>query len=260
VPVVTLIMHGHHINSPFWNVGNRKIKPVESELSLLLTREQTQELPIDEINDRIAQAFRYDEYAWQKENGIIVKDETRAEGLQKVLYQCPACMVEYKMTAAGSTLRCGACGKEWEMSQLGELRALNGETEFSRIPEWYEWERANVRREVEDGAYSQEMEVRIESLPNAKGFVTFEEAGTLTHNMNGFKLTGVYKGEKFELNWAAGELHSCHIEYNYMKRGDCIDLNKTDDTFYLFPKGEDFAVTKIALATEELHRSLGGKA
>jgi len=28
VPVVTLIMHGHHVNSPFWNIGNRKVKPV----------------------------------------------------------------------------------------------------------------------------------------------------------------------------------------------------------------------------------------
>jgi len=256
VPVVTLIMHGHHINSPFWNVGNRKIKPVESKISLLLTKEETQELSVEEINARIIEAFQYNEYAWQKENNVVVKDETRAVGLQKVLYQCPACMTEYKMTAKKSTLRCGCCGKEWEMSQLGELSALNGETEFSHIPDWYEWERTNIRCEVEGGTYSQDVEVRIESLPNAKGFITFEETGKLTHNMEGFTLTGAYEGEKFELHWPAAELHSCHIEYDYMKRGDCVDLNKTDDTFYLFPIGDRFAVTKIALATEELHRFL----
>jgi len=254
VPVVTLIMHGHHINSPFWDVGNRKIKPVESEISLLLTKEQTQELTVEEINARILKAFQYDEYAWQKEKNIIVKSKTRAEGLHKVLYQCPACKTEYKMASSGSTLSCTNCGKSWEMSQLGELRANSGETEFPHIPDWYEWERANIRLEVEEGAYFQEMEVRVESLPNAKKFIVFEEAGRLVHNMDGFKLTGAYEGEKFELFWPASELHSCHIEYDYMRRGDCIDLNKTDDTFYLFPKGDSYAITKVALATEELFR------
>jgi len=256
VPVVTLIMHGHHINSPFWNVGSRKIKPVESEISLLLTKEETQELPVEEINTRIIRAFKYDDYAWQRENNIRVKDKTRAEGLHKVLYQCPACNTEYMMSSAGSTLRCDNCGKAWEMSEYGQLSALTGETEFTHIPDWYEWERSNIRREVEEGTYSQNMEVRIESLPNAKRFVVFEEAGGLTHNMDGFTLTGVYDNEPFDLSWPSTTMHSCHIEYDYMKRGDCIDLNTTDDTFYLFPKGTGYAITKIALATEELFKHL----
>jgi transcription elongation factor Elf1 len=225
-------------------------------MNLLLTKEETQKLPVEEINTRITKAFKYDEYTWQKEKKVRVKDAARAEGLHKVLYQCPACKTEYKMATSKATLRCESCGKTWEMSEYGELRALSGETEFSHIPDWYEWERANVRQEVAEGTYSQDVEMRIESLPNAKGFVVFSEAGNLTHNMEGFNLTGAYDGESFDLTWAATTMHSCHIEYNYMGRGDCIDLNTTDDTFYLFPKGDNFAVTKIALATEELYNQL----
>jgi len=254
VPVVTLIMHGHHINSPYWNVGSRKIKPVESEMRVLLTKEETQTLSVEDINSRILAAFQYDEYAWQKEKGVRVKTDARAEGLHKVLYQCPACKAEYKMASHKSTLQCGNCGKAWNMSELGELSAQSGETEFSHIPDWYEWERSNVRREVHTGTYSFSAGVRIESLPNARGFVTFSETGTLTHNMDGFTLKGVYEDDPFEINWKAPALHSCHIEYDYMKRGDCIDLNTNDDTFYLFPIGEEYAVTKIALATEELFK------
>jgi transcription elongation factor Elf1 len=256
VPVVTLIMHGHHINSPFWNIGNRKIKPVESEMNLLLTKEETQKLPIEEINARIAKAFKYDEYAWQKEKRVRVADGRRAEGLHKVLYQCPACKTEFNMWSYKTQLTCGNCGKAWEMGVYGELRALYGITEFTHIPDWYEWERLNVRKEVKEGTYTQNTDMRIESLPNAKGFVVFSEAGHLTHDMDGFKLTGVYEGEAFELVWAPASLHSCHIEYDYMGRGDCIDLNTTDDTFYLFPKNNNYAVTKIALATEELYNCM----
>jgi len=253
IPVVSLIMHGHHVNSPFWNVGSRKVKPVESEMKLLFTKEETQDLPLDEINKRLEDTFVYDDFAWQKSRNIRIKHKNRAEGLHNVLYQCPACLTEYKMSSKKNILSCDSCGKSWEMSEYGELRALEGETEFSHIPDWFEWERANVRREVENGTYSFERDVRIESLPSAKGFVTFDKTGYLTHNMDGFTLTGELEKEPFTICWAAPSLYSCHIEYNYKGRGDCVDLNTTEDTFYLFPVGCDFAVTKMALATEELY-------
>ena len=252
VPVVSLIMHGHHINSPFWNTGNRKVKPVESELKLLFTQEETQTLSIDELNEKIVATFQYDDFAWQKEKGIKINSKTRAEGLHKVLYQCPACKTEYKMSSKGAELFCENCGKVWEMSELGELTVKNGETEFSHIPEWYEWERLNVIKEVQDGTYSFEAKVRVESLPNDKRFIVFEERATLKHNMNGFNLTGSYKGEPYEINIPVPLMYSCHIEYDYMGRGDCIDLNTSEETLYLFPEQGDFAVTKISLATEEL--------
>jgi len=254
VPVVTFIMHGHHINSPFWHIKNRKVKPIQSEMTLLLTKEETQELPVDEINKRLADAFVYDDYAWQKENNIRVKYKKRAEGLHKVLYQCPACKVEYKMSSSGIYLKCNACGKIWEMTELGELNALSSETEFSHIPDWYEWERANVREEVESGTYAFKKTVRIESLPNSKGFIVFDKPGELTHNMDGFTLTGEYEKELFSLTWTAPSLYSCHIEYNFKGRGQCVDLSTSSDTFYCYPDGDDFAVTKLALATEELYR------
>jgi len=254
IPVVSLIMHGHHINSPFWNTGNRGVKPVESEMKLLFTQEETQTLSVDEINTKIAETYQYNDYAWQKKAGIKVKKKKRAQGLHKVLYQCPSCKVEYKMTSENSSLKCTACQKTWEMTELGELKAQKGKTEFSHIPDWYEWERSNVRKEIENGTYTFKSKVRIESLPNDKRFIVFKEPGELSHNINGFTLTGTYNNEPYEVNWPVSSLYSCHIEYNYMGRGDCIDLNTPDDTLYLFPEEKDFSVTKISLATEELYK------
>ncbi|MCL2628794.1 MAG: 1-acyl-sn-glycerol-3-phosphate acyltransferase [Oscillospiraceae bacterium] len=254
IPLVTLIMHGHHINSPFWNTGNRKVKPVTSEMKLLLTKEEIKSLSADEIFDKIVSAFQYDEYKWQKENGIRVTDKKRAEGLHKVLYQCPACKVEYKMSSMGTVLRCGSCNKAWEMSELGELSALEGETEFSHIPDWYEWQRSNVQKEVADGTYSLKTKVRVESLPNDERFIVFPERAELIHDMSGFKLTGSFENKPYDIVWPAPTMHACHIEYDYFGRGDCVDLNTTDDTLYLFPEEGDFSVTKISIATEELYK------
>jgi len=262
VPVATLICHGHHANSPFWNLKDRGI-PTEADFKMLFTREDLQALDVDTLNDRLVDAFQYDDFAWQKERGIRTTYTRRAEGLHKVLYQCPHCGEEYGMESQGSHLRCSRCGKKWEMTELGELRALEGETEFSHIPDWYEWERDNVRREVEEGRYSSgELPVKVDSLPNAKRFIALGD-GTLVHDMDGFRVRGAGKdGDPFEMTIPVQALYSCHIEYEYLgKYGDCVDLNTLQDTWYIYPHDCRFSVTKMALATEELYfayrRSIG---
>ena len=255
VPVVTLICHGHHINSPFWNLHQRNVKPTEAEMKLLFTAEDLKKATPEQINEKIVEAFRYDEYAWQKERGIRVTYPKRAEGLHKVLYQCPACKTEFRMGSEGTHLYCSACKKRWFYTELGTLEAKSGETEFSHIPDWYEWERENVRREVEAGTYdSGTLPVTVRSLPNADKFILLGE-GTLRHDMTGFHVSGTDgDGDPFSMEKSVPSLYSCHIEYEYLgKFGDCVDLNTLEDTWYIYPHDCDFAVTKMALATEELY-------
>ena len=255
VPVVTLICHGHHVNSPFWNLHERKVSPTEADFTLQFTREQLHEATPEEINRRLVEAFRYDDFAWQKEKGIRTPYKRRAEGLHKVLYQCPHCGTEFRMSSEGVQLRCDACGKSWTMSELGELSADDGKTEFSHIPDWYEWERENVRRAVAEGRYSSgELQVLVRSLPNAKRFLLLGK-GTMVHDMEGFKVVCRDPlGHEHKMEIPVPSAYSCHIEYEYLgKFGDCVDLNTLEDTWYTYPAGKDFSVTKMALATEELY-------
>lgn len=255
VPVVTLICHGHHINSPFWNLHQRKVSPTEAEMKLLFSEEELKTASPEQINEKIVGAFQYDEYAWQKERGIHVTYPKRAEGLHKVLYQCPACRTEFQMKSEGTYLFCSACNKRWFYTELGTLEAESGETEFSHIPDWYEWERENVKREVEAGTYdSGVLPVTVRSLPNAKKFLLLGE-GTLRHDVDGFHVSGTDKdGDPFSMEKSVPSMYSCHIEYEYLgKFGDCVDLNTLEDTWYIYPHDCEFAVTKMALATEELY-------
>ena len=256
VPVVSLICHGHHINSPFWNLHGRGVRPTEAEMRLLFSPDELKAASAQEINARIVEAFQYDEYAWQREKGIRVTYKRRAEKLEKVLYQCPHCGKEYRMGSEGTYLYCGACGRRWLYTELATLQAEEGATEFSHIPDWYEWERQNVRAEVEAGIYdSGELPVTVRSLPNAKRFIPLGE-GTLRHDMTGFTVRGQdAHGRPFEMIKPVESLYSCHIEYDYLgKFGDCVDLNTLEDTWYIYPHDRAFSVTKMALATEELYQ------
>lgn len=256
VPVVTVICHGHHINHPFWNTRHeRGVKPTEAEMKLLLSADDVKSLSADEINSRIVEDFQYDDFRWQKEKGIKVTCRDRAVGLEKILYTCPECRTEFRMSSSGTTLRCDACGKSWTMTELGELRADSGETYFPHIPDWYEWERDIVKEEVAAGTYSSGvMPVKVESLPNAKGYIELG-TGEMVHDMNGFRVTVTGDdGSVYTMEKTVPSLYSCHVEYEYLfKHGDCVDLNTLDDTWYIYPYDCSFSVTKMAIATEELY-------
>jgi transcription elongation factor Elf1 len=257
VPVVVLNMHGNYLNTPCWNLEKRGNR-IEADLTKIFTAEELVTASVQEINERIKKAFEYDEYTWQKNNNIVIDHPRRAEGLHKVLYKCPHCQSEFQMQTEGTTLSCGSCGKKWEMTELGELKTIamakdeqNKVTEFSHIPDWYEFEREAVRKEIENNTYGTQLNVSVDSLPNAKRFIPLGEA-VLTHSLKGFRLEGTFDGEPFLLEKPPLSMYSCHIEYEYFNKGDCLDLSTLTDTYYLFPKGKDFSVTKIALATEEL--------
>ena len=260
VPVVALVMHGHHVDEPNWNQKSRGV-PLEADFNLVLDKDELAGLSAEDVDTRLAEALQYDDFTWRRENGIEIHDPDRAEGLHRVLYQCPRCKTEYRMSSSGSQLHCEACGTTWEMNPLGVLHALEGDTVFSHAPDWYEWQRENVRAEVEAGTYALECEVLIDSLPNSDGFVQMGK-GSLQHDMNGFVLKGRHAGQDFEVRRDVIENYAIHIEYNYIdKQLDCIDISTIDDTYFVYPTTRDASVTKISLAVEELfkHQKKQGK-
>ena len=254
VPVVTVVHRGNHLHSPFWNFRNKRKVPLHTTMTLLLTKEQVEKMTPEEINTALRAALTYDDYRYQKDNGILIKEPFRAEGLHKVLYQCPHCMTESKMGSKGAKIYCTQCGKSWTWQENGELTADSGETEFSHIPDWFEWEREQVKAQVRRGEYRFEDEVEVYSLPRCWRFETLGKA-RLSHDIEeGFVLEGEYNGEKYRIHRTPMETNSLHIEYDYcyIKPFDCVDISTENDSFYCYPVKQN-VVTKMAFATEEIY-------
>ncbi len=254
IPVVTVNMSGHHQTMPFWSQKDRFLPVGETLIQQLFTAEEVKSLSVSEINAGIREALEYDDWAWQQENKVCIDLPTRAEGFHEVLYQCPHCLHEYTTCTKGAIIYCEHCQKEWELTQYGEFRALAGETEFPHPPDWYEWQRENVRREVEEGTYYLQTPVLIDALPDSRKFIPLGE-GTLTHSKEGFLMKWSYLGEDYTLEKSVNEMYSCHIEIHFhLRQMSCIDLSTLDDTYFVYPLSPQVNVTKIALATEELYK------
>ena len=254
VPVVAVVHHGNYLYSPFWDFRRKRKVPMYTTATKVLTPEQIETMSIDEINAAIRASLTYDEYEYQKENGILIKESYRAEGLHKILYQCPHCKAERKMATSGDTIFCKECGKKWTFGEDGVISAVDGETEFSRVPDWFAWEREQVKAEIERGEYSFSDDVDVYSQPRCWKFHHIG-AAKITHDPeNGFVLEGVYRKEKYRIQRLPIQINSLHVEYDwcYVKPFDCFDISTENDSFFCYPKKND-VLTKLAFATEILY-------
>ncbi|MGN0432270.1 MAG: hypothetical protein ACI4EQ_07925 [Lachnospiraceae bacterium] len=251
IPVVVLRIHGNFVTCPQWNKINKKTY-VEAEMKQILTPEQTKSLSVSEINDIVKENFQYDDFRWQAKRKLSIPHPMRAKGLHALLYKCPACKAESDTDSEGTMLWCNSCGKKWEMDEYGVMHALEGETEFSHIPDWSNWERECVRKEIEDGTYYFEDEVRVETLPSSLRFYK-QGMGRLIQTPTETRLECTCYGKPFTLVRSAKDLESMHIEYDYLGRGDCVDISIPDDSFWCYLSKKD-AITKISFATEEIHK------
>ena len=254
VPVVAVVHHGNHLYAPFWNFRNKRKVPFHTVFTQILTAEQVKTMSVEEINAAVRNALQYDDYQYQKDKGIRITEPYRAEGLHKVLYQCPHCLEEFQMDSKGAELFCKACGKRWVWQEDGYLKATEGETEFDHIPDWFNWERQQVAKQIDEGTYSFSDEVEVYSLPRVLRYIPLGKA-KLTHDPeNGFQLEGYYRDARYYIHREPAQTNSLHVEYDFgpLKSVDCLDISTENDSFYCIPTKKNI-LTKLAFATEEIY-------
>jgi DNA-directed RNA polymerase subunit RPC12/RpoP len=255
VPVVITKHHGNHLRAPFWDFRHKRKVPLHTVMKPVLTRQQIETMSASQISEVIRREMQYDDYRYQKKKGIRITEPFRAEGLHKLLYQCPHCGTEFEMGSQGAELFCNHCGKRWFWQEDGYLQALDGNTEFSHIPDWFEWEREQVRQQVERGEYCFTDEVDVYGLPRVWRFIHLGK-GKLTHNPEtGFTVEGVYRGKEYRLNRKPGQSCGLHIEYDYLavKKRDCVVVSVENDSLFCCPTKPN-QVTKLSLATDVIYQ------
>ena len=254
VPVLMITARGAFARDPLYNgLQNRKVK-VSAEVTTLITREQVETRPSEELEAAVKKAFDFDNLAWQYENGIRITESFRADGLHRILYRCPACGAEGDMEGKGTKLTCHACGKSWTLTELGRLEADGGDTEFPHIPDWYAWERAEVRKEIEADAYTLDTPVEIGLMVDYKGLYMVGD-GRLTHTKEGFILDGCDGKLHYEQKPRAS--HTLNSDFYWYCIGDVIGIGNRDCLYYCFPKpqnGKIPPVAKARLAAEEIYK------
>ncbi len=250
VPVVTVITEGAFHRDPLYNMLQIRDVKVSAHVKCIATAEEVKAKSVDELDALIAEAFSFDNFAWQRDNKVSVDEPFRADGLHRILYKCPHCGAENQMEGKGIHLTCHACNTQWTMDEYGQLSAKDADPVYPHIPDWYRWQRDCVRKELEEGTYLLDTDVDIAVQVNLDGVCMIGE-GHLTHDLNGFRLTG---GDgKLDYSQSPVHSHTLYSDYYWYEIGDVIGIGDNEFSYFCFPK-KNVSVTKARLATEELYK------
>ena len=251
VPVVTVITQGAFARDPLYNcLQKRKVK-VRADVTCLATAQEVKSMTVAQLDDLLEKAFSFDNFRWQQENSVKIDEPFRADGLNRILYRCPHCDAEGKTEGTGTTLTCHSSGKVYTLTEYGELEAKDGYAAFTHIPDWYDWQRQMVRKELEEGTYRLETDVRIGMMVDYKA-IYMVGTGKLTHDADGFRLEGC----DGQLSYSQGPLacYGLYADYYWYEIGDVICIGNQDALYYCFPENCGDVVAKTRLAVEELYK------
>lgn len=251
VPVVTVITQGAFARDPLYNCLQKRKVTVRADVTCLATAEQIKSMTVAQLDALLDEAFSFDNFRWQQENQVRIDEPFRADGLNRILYRCPHCGTEGRTEGKGITLTCHQCGKVYELTEYGYLKALDGDAAFTHIPDWYQWQREQVRQELQAGTYRLETDVDIGMMVDYKA-IYMVGSGKLVHDSSGFRLTGC----DGKLSYSQGPLacYSVYSDYYWYEIGDMICIGNQDALYYCFPRNCGDVVAKTRLAVEELYK------
>ena len=252
VPVVMIRTYGAFSRNPLYNnLQIRKNVKVSADVKYLLSKDDAINMPVSEIASIIKNEFAFDNFKWQQENNIKIEDDFRADSLNRVLFKCPACKKEGHTVGKGISLTCNHCGKVYELTPEGFMKATTGETEYKHIPDWFNWQREEIKKDILEDKYNLDVPVEIYMLVNTKAIYKVGY-GNLKHNKNGFVLDGCDGKLHYEQKPRAS--YSLYSDYYWYEIGDVICIGDMKTLYYCFPQTDQDVVARSRIATEEIFK------
>ena len=259
VRVLSVRVHGAYLVCPKFDVKDRYGK-VEIELDELFSPEQLQELSCEEIERKVDEAIFTDDYEWNasRQHSYKRKDGKYAENMEQILYKCPKCGTEMQMEGRGIEIKCKACGNGATLDGRYNLVPIGDSVIPYNPREWYDWERREMRRQVQNPDFYLEEHCVLSMQPtygyikeNVVGYPVGD--GTIRVDKEGFS----YKGTRDSKPWEVFIPRDL-IYTTIMNVDGSFFSTYASGEFLMFTPDSPSSV-RWTMAIEELYRINGGK-
>lgn len=145
--LVTYKIVGGYFVSPWWSTSPTRRGHIHGAPVRILTAEEIAELSTDEIYRIILEDLHEDAYARQLADPKPYRGKGLAEGMEQLLFRCPACGGRDCFTSRDSTVTCSQCGMSFSYDQYGMLSGLP----FQTVQELSDWQMELVAEDVANG-------------------------------------------------------------------------------------------------------------
>lgn len=257
-PVASCVISGAGLTRPKWARTSRT-GGVECAMDMLFTAEDTKKLSADEIMVRMDAALSHNEHEWQQKEGRVYRGARYAEGLENMLYRCPVCGEEFRMTTAGNAIMCGKCGFAAVYTGTGKILPVEESSVGcpSRIDEWYDLIRASVAEQVRSADFMLSEPVRVMTENDKGNGYKYAVSGTLTLDREAL----VFRASDAEDENRIKEAPECvtvpvrNLPTAATLPGVSLDISDDKHTYRMVflarPASTKFALALEALAAEE---------
>ena len=145
VPLVLFNLCGGYGTDPRWGVKIRRGTKFVGRVRRILPPEEYADMTEEELFGIIKAELDVDDTA----SGERYKSRHRAEFIERALYMCPVCGSIGTIHSHGTKFCCTSCKTEAEYTE--DLKISPPVAGYSRIYEWFEWERREVVQRVLGG-------------------------------------------------------------------------------------------------------------
>ena len=188
---------GTYFVMPKWAKGIRAGRTY-MDVYKLFSKEEIANMPLLEVEEKTKEALLYDAYREQEKLGALYKNNDDIRGLENVLYMCPKCKSEFKMSIKeSSVIACSECGYSQKSDKFGFLLAQGDNREIRYVSDWSREKYDSIKERVingEETAISDQTEFKM--VDNKKHRFVSVGCGTVTLDKNGFYIEGTVNGEQ----------------------------------------------------------------
>lgn len=196
---------GTYFVMPKWGKG---LRPGRTYMDIykLFSKEELEQIPVEEVQKRVDEALLYDAYREQEELKVRYWNNRNIRGLENVLYMCPECGAEFSIGVMGdSTLCCSQCGFTAVSDEFGFLQTEKGQLRY--VSDWSRLIYTAQKQKLvsgEENCLRSNVEIRMVDEKKHK-FVTVG-SGNLQLKNGEFTLVGEVYGEKRQVVIPAGNV------------------------------------------------------
>lgn len=259
VTVVLCKSYGSFLARPIWSDETNKGHQ-EFHYQVLFTPEELQKLSKEEIDERMLEGIRYNDFQWNKEKGYTYKcKDGNAKGMERVAFLCPKCGKEFTLRTTASQIICDDCGNSIDVNEKFELSPAADKDlcPYENIDQWYKAQRNGTRRAVTKENFKMEYDCqlcKLETDKTRKEPFIMKGRGHITIRKEGIQFRGIKqdKGpegkEKLKLDFDIKNIPSMLAtpgKFNILYYGK--------DVFKIIPVDNKNIPIKSMIAVEELH-------
>lgn len=231
---------GAYLSFPKWrDKGDSRRGKINASVKRLLSADEVAIKSVAEIKEITEAAILHDDELAMR--GVEYHCDDISRGVDKILFKCPICKKEGKITAGGGHIRC-ECGLNATLDSTYKLH----HAPFGSINEWFEWQQNSIDTETEHIASHARLGCCKED-----GFMDPDAGeGEIYIDKDVFKLSGVMHGEKVEFSVKSDKIGAFPIS-----PGDHFDIYHEGKLIYVSPQPDPRITVKWVCFLDKLNAS-----